>query len=109
MYVQCGRNTEAIAVWEDICKQGIALDYYTYTSALTACANLVSIQQGEAIYQHFCRSGLEQHTIFVNTALLNLYANTGSVDTAAEIFGKIIDNAKLRNEQLTVIPYNSML
>lgn len=53
MYVECGKNTEAVELWDNLCKQGVPLDSFSFALALTACANLMARKKGEEVYSHF--------------------------------------------------------
>lgn len=109
MYVECGDSTAAISMWKEMCNQGVTQDYYTYSSALTACANLVLANMGEMVYKHFCESGLESESVHLDTALLNMYAKTGSITKAKKTFVQIREYSKRKGALLTIVPYNTML
>lgn len=57
----------------------------TFSIILCACANLASLQKGKNLHAKAIKLGF-QYDIFVGTALLDMYAKSGSIESSRKIF-----------------------
>ncbi|KAF7837997.1 pentatricopeptide repeat-containing protein [Senna tora] len=63
-------------------------DDFTFTSILAACALNASIRQGKEIHAYLVRTR-ESQDIGVSNALVNMYAKSGSIEYANNVFNKM--------------------
>ena len=61
----------------------------TLASVIVACVDLVAWEQGLDIHEEVIKSGF-QSNLFVDNALVNLYAKCGSIEVARNILTKWI-------------------
>ena len=57
----------------------------TLSSVLLACANLCSLEVGKMVHAKIVKLGIE-HNIFMGTALSDMYAKSGDLDSSKRIF-----------------------
>eukprot|EP01018_Ginkgo_biloba_P016631 Gb_04844 [translate_table: standard] len=72
----------------------------TMVSVISACAHLGNLRQGKWAHNYMLRSGFESN-VFVETALIDMYAKCGSVEIARQVF----DRMPHRN----VVSWNAMI
>ncbi len=88
-YAQHGRGQEALALFEQMQKQkSIKPDHITYSSILSACADVAAVEKGKHIHAQIIKSKLELNTLLATT-LINMYAKCGSLDEARHVFDKM--------------------
>ncbi|VFQ98312.1 unnamed protein product [Cuscuta campestris] len=83
-----------------MCRQGCSPNEHTFTFLFVACASLSSLRLGQMLHSDFIKHGC-QCDIFALTALVNMYAKTGSVSLARRQF----DEMKVRD----VPTWNSLI
>eukprot|EP01018_Ginkgo_biloba_P038145 Gb_41325 [translate_table: standard] len=84
-YVQNGHVTDALAIFQRMQLAGIKPNAVTMVSLLPACAHLGALQQSKCIHGYIIRRGFELD-VFVETALLDMYAKCGSIEIARQLF-----------------------
>ncbi|KAJ8763277.1 hypothetical protein K2173_026178 [Erythroxylum novogranatense] len=86
--VQAGRASDALQVFCQMKMSGRNPDNITVASLLCSCSQLGSLQFGEKLHSYILRSnmGIED---FVGTALVDMYANCGSIVHAERVFKSI--------------------
>ncbi|KAI3849934.1 hypothetical protein MKW98_026848 [Papaver atlanticum] len=99
-YVQKELNEEALNLFIDMCKVGVNADQSTLASVLKAAANLGSLGLGKQLHSYIIRSGFMSN-VFAGSALLDAYANCGSIKDATQTF----DEMPERN----IITWNAMI
>eukprot|EP01018_Ginkgo_biloba_P019614 Gb_41544 [translate_table: standard] len=60
----------------------------TFTSILSACANLAAMEHGKEVHGNIIRSGC-QSDVFVGSTLVDMYAKCGSIENARKVFDKV--------------------
>eukprot|EP01018_Ginkgo_biloba_P032972 Gb_02573 [translate_table: standard] len=83
-----GLAKEALTLFHQMQRTGIQPNQFTFASVLPACANLAALDQGVAIHEEVNRSGF-QSDVFVEGALVDMYAKCGSIKKARDIFDKM--------------------
>lgn len=81
-------------------EEGRRGDFITIVSILPAVANVGSLRMGKAVHGYAMRAGFDS-IVNVSTALVDMYAKCGRVETARLVF----DGMKSRN----VVSWNSMI
>ena len=79
--VQQGFNEEAPVLFEQIRREGVKPNQFTYTSVLRACAR----KQGKQIHGSINKSQFESD-VFEGSSLIDLYAQFGSLVQAQYVF-----------------------
>ncbi|CAK9160732.1 unnamed protein product [Ilex paraguariensis] len=99
-YVQNGFSGEAISLFNAMKDRGFNPDKITLIGILSACASMGALDFGRWVDAYASEIGL-QHDIYVATALIDMYAKCGSVDSAFRVF----DNMTQKNE----VSWNAMI
>eukprot|EP01018_Ginkgo_biloba_P032085 Gb_05883 [translate_table: standard] len=92
-YVRHGDAEEALRWYYQMPETGIQPNQFTFATILSACSNLVALEQGKEIHEEIIRSGYESD-IVVRNALIDMYAKCGSIEYARHLFDRTPD----RNE-----------
>ncbi|CAM0950496.1 unnamed protein product [Alopecurus aequalis] len=87
-YMNAGRDKEAVATARDAFASGMRPDSFTAVRVLTACARVVDLDTGEAVWRVAEREGIATN-LFVATAAIDLYIKCGDMAKAREVFDKI--------------------
>ena len=87
-----GLESEALEFLQEMMEEGVVPNAYTYSSALKACANLEAPMQGKLIHSYASKTPALSN-VFVNSALIYMYAKCGYVADAFQVF----DNMPERN------------
>ncbi|XP_057967515.1 pentatricopeptide repeat-containing protein At4g21065-like [Malania oleifera] len=99
-YAWNGPYEVAVSLYYQMLEYGILPDNFTFPFVLKACSALTAIKQGREIHEHVIRTGWEKD-VFVGAALIDMYAKCGCVESAREVFDKIVER--------DVVLWNSML
>lgn len=87
--VQCKRSNEAIELFALMqTSSGVKPDGHILTSVLSACANLGAVDYGRWVHEYVVSAGIEWDT-HIGTAIVDMYAKCGCMETALEIFNGI--------------------
>ncbi|XP_047051139.1 putative pentatricopeptide repeat-containing protein At3g08820 [Lolium rigidum] len=87
-YMNAGRDREAVAAARDAFASGVRPDSFTAVRVLTACARVVDLDTGEAVWRAAEREGIAT-SVFVATAAVDLYVKCGEMAKAREVFDKM--------------------
>ncbi|KAH9318666.1 hypothetical protein KI387_020435 [Taxus chinensis] len=87
-YAQNGYFDEALSLFGEMQLLGLKPSSATFTTVLSACANLATFFQGKEVHGLIIRSEY-QEDIFVGNALIDMYAKCGSIDDAYAVFRKM--------------------
>ncbi|EXB87349.1 Serine/threonine-protein phosphatase PP2A-4 catalytic subunit [Morus notabilis] len=84
-YCQVGLFKEALELFSDMQASGFAPSHAAIVGALTACAFLGALDQGRWIHAYVGRKGMQIDRV-VGTALIDMYAKCGCIQTACVVF-----------------------
>lgn len=87
-YARNGMGREALGVFRKMIKHRVRLDQFTFSSCLFACANIASLKHGKEIHAFLVRNNIRPNTIVVS-AIVDMYSNCGSMETAKRVFNFI--------------------
>eukprot|EP00253_Pinus_taeda_P029651 PITA_29651 len=87
-YVQNGHDDEAVKLFKRMQMAGVKPDLNTFASVLPACVGPADLELGMEIHEEIVRSGLRMD-IFVQSALVDMYAKCGRIEKAQELFHKM--------------------
>ncbi|KAG8382197.1 hypothetical protein BUALT_Bualt05G0051700 [Buddleja alternifolia] len=66
-------------------RDNVSPDFVTFITSLQACADLALVQHGQVVHGYLIRTGL-LNDVFVQNALIDMYAKSGRLDFADDIF-----------------------
>lgn len=81
-------DEEALQLFREMQLAGLKPDSQTFASTLPACAKLAALDYGIQIHEEIIRSGF-QHDIIAANGLIDMYAKSGSIQKASELFVKM--------------------
>ncbi|KAH0914728.1 hypothetical protein HID58_029174 [Brassica napus] len=84
-YVQFNRFDEALELFRCMQSQGVRPDNFVLVSLLKGCAQTGALEQGKWIHGYICENGVRVDKV-VGTALVDMYAKCGCIETALEVF-----------------------
>ncbi|RRT74728.1 hypothetical protein B296_00024943 [Ensete ventricosum] len=87
-YVTVGCYFKALELFHGMTVYGVSPDAITFTSVLSACAQLAALEQGREIHKQISNHGLECEEKVVCT-LVDMYAKCGAISEAREVFDKL--------------------
>ncbi|KAK2980860.1 hypothetical protein RJ640_003087 [Escallonia rubra] len=99
-YAQANRPSEAIFVFRRMQLDGVHPDEVSMLAALSACAHLGALELGEWIHSYTDKHGLRK-TVSLNNALIDMYAKSGNINKAVDIFENM--------EHKTVITWTTII
>ncbi|XP_042518591.1 pentatricopeptide repeat-containing protein At5g48910-like [Macadamia integrifolia] len=99
-YVQSRRAGEALNLFKEMQLSGIQPDGVTMASVLSACAQVGALDMGRWIHAYVAKNKL-RHDVFLGTSLVDMYAKSGCIDTALQVFNSM--------PQRNVCSWNAML
>ncbi|KAJ8771697.1 hypothetical protein K2173_026874 [Erythroxylum novogranatense] len=89
-YTKHGLFAEALKLFEKMLNEGIQSDNIGYSSAISACAGIQALDQGQQIHAQTYVSGYSDD-LSVGNACVSLYARCGNIREAFLAFEKIND------------------
>ncbi|KAI4326998.1 hypothetical protein L6164_019507 [Bauhinia variegata] len=84
-YAREGRDREALETFQEMQKLKIKPDSFILVNALSACSNLVMLEQGEQIQAYIEREKIEVDAV-LGTALVDMFSKCGMIEKALSIF-----------------------
>ncbi|KAK7329224.1 hypothetical protein VNO77_23375 [Canavalia gladiata] len=84
-YAQNGMADEAISLFHGMKEDCVNPNKITLTAVLSACASIGALDLGKQIDEYASQRGF-QHDVFIATALIDMYAKCGSLDSAERVF-----------------------
>ncbi|XP_056684879.1 pentatricopeptide repeat-containing protein At3g09040, mitochondrial isoform X2 [Spinacia oleracea] len=87
-YVQNGFASEVVELFMDMKDGGLQADEFTYTSILSACGCLKRLDFGSQLHSVIIKTNFESN-LFVGNALVDMYAKSGSLAEARQLFETI--------------------
>ncbi|KAL5574181.1 hypothetical protein UlMin_023778 [Ulmus minor] len=91
---------KALLLFAQLCQEGLAPDWYTFSIVLKACASLVTERHASSVHAKVIKVGFEGDTVLANS-LIHAYARCGSISMSKKVFDEI--------GECDVISWNSML
>ncbi|KAL4591257.1 hypothetical protein LXL04_004215 [Taraxacum kok-saghyz] len=84
-YAHVNKPSEALTLFKRMQKDGVHPDEITMLVTLSACAQLGALNLGEWIHHYINKHNL-QKTTSLNNALIDMYAKSGNINKAMEVF-----------------------
>lgn len=86
---QNGMHEKALEMFmQMVKKEGARANELTIVSALSACAKIGALEAGKKIYDYVSNYGF-QLNVAVGTALVDMYAKCGYIESASQVFGEM--------------------
>ncbi|XP_077219610.1 uncharacterized protein LOC143853757 [Tasmannia lanceolata] len=98
--LQCGQPNKALKFIEQMKLMGVEPNEFTIATALSACASLVSLEEGKKVHSLRIKLGDEMDDC-VDNALADMYAKCGCMEAAWRVFKSMKD--------CSVISWNTMI
>ncbi|KAL3616430.1 hypothetical protein CASFOL_039820 [Castilleja foliolosa] len=99
-HTENGNYFEAINFFEEMTSKGVKPNMVTLVTLLSACAQVTSLENGRQIHNYVKETGTE-YEVPLSTALVDMYAKCGEINTAKEIFDSM--------DEKDVISWNVMI
>ncbi|KAH6833736.1 hypothetical protein C2S53_009745 [Perilla frutescens var. hirtella] len=93
-HVRIGEGEGALSLFHEMSKEGLHLDSFILSSALAACADLVTLRQGEMIHCLVLKTGNDAE-VCVHSSLVDMYAKNGELEAATCAFSCLAENCDL--------------
>lgn len=87
-HAQKGNSEEALGLFLRMQCAGVKPNHFTFSSALSACANKAALEEGRQIHAHVIKTGCELDP-FVANGVVDMYAKCGTIESARRAFDKI--------------------
>ncbi|KAJ4831498.1 hypothetical protein Tsubulata_004730 [Turnera subulata] len=87
-YIDHKEFDEVFEVFNRMILSGIIPDQSTFSSLLSACANVASLEKGKDLHGKIIKLGI-QYDVFVGTALTDMYAKSGDIDSSKRVFERM--------------------
>lgn len=99
-YAQGGLSEEALNMFVEMRRAGEIFNRSSFTSTLTACADIAALELGMQVHGLLIKAGLHAGS-YVGNALLAMYCKCGSIKEAYDSFDEIVEK--------DVISWNTMI
>eukprot|EP01018_Ginkgo_biloba_P004534 Gb_08029 [translate_table: standard] len=87
-YTQNEHGEEALKLYFQMQRLGVKWNRSTFSSVLSACASLATLEQGKLVHAHIIKLAFESD-VFVGTSLVDMYAKCGSILDSLKVFNKM--------------------
>ncbi|KAJ0803113.1 putative tetratricopeptide-like helical domain superfamily [Helianthus annuus] len=87
-YSHTNTSFESLTLFREMLLKGLEPDAISFSSALSACANMAEIKNGKEIHGVCVRTLLYNHLI-VSNSVLDLYTKCGRIDLAQKVFDEM--------------------
>ncbi|XAR66657.1 hypothetical protein NMG60_11012958 [Bertholletia excelsa] len=84
---QLGRSDEALVLFRKMVRSGLKPTSTTFSSVITACANVLSLQLGLQVHALTVMLGCN-FDVFTTASLISFYANCKQIDSSWEVFSE---------------------
>ncbi|XP_057837442.2 pentatricopeptide repeat-containing protein At5g15300 [Cryptomeria japonica] len=88
-YTRHGYSEEALILFYQMKETGIQPNQFTFASILSSCADMANLEKGKEIHEEIIRNEY-QSDVYVGNALVDMYAKCGNIDSARDVFEKIL-------------------
>jgi pentatricopeptide repeat protein len=87
-YVKAGQFGKAMELFEQMQREGMIPDTFTFVRVLNACSGLQALEEGRCIHAQIMQRGCESDA-YVGSSLVDMYAKCGSMEDAWNVFNRI--------------------
>ncbi|KAK4833999.1 hypothetical protein QYF36_014729 [Acer negundo] len=93
-YSQAGQFTEALELFGQMEYMSIQPDEVTLVAVFSACAGLGALDFGKRVLRKYIENVMLGRNVFLTTALIDMYAKCGSIESALDVFNRIPNDLK---------------
>ncbi|KAA8542894.1 hypothetical protein F0562_024046 [Nyssa sinensis] len=90
--MNCGEPNKALEVIGEMRKMGVMPNKFTLATALSACANLASLEEGRKVHGLRIKLG-DDVDVCVDNAMIDMYAKCGCMEDALGVFRSMNDRS----------------
>lgn len=87
-YAQHSQSEQALELFYQMRTDGVEVDKYTFSTVLRACAKVAVIEAGAQVHACIVKSDFHKN-VYVESALVDMYAKCGSIEAARQAFDKM--------------------
>ncbi|XP_057958544.1 pentatricopeptide repeat-containing protein At1g04840-like [Malania oleifera] len=87
-FSQSGDHEKALSMFFRMLEEGVRPNDLTVVSAFSACAKLGALNSGEGIHKYVSNNGFQLNKA-IGTALVDMYAKCGDIESASVVFNAI--------------------
>jgi pentatricopeptide repeat protein len=87
-YVKDGQPEKAVQLFQQMQREGMSPDNFTFVQVINACAGLGALEDGRNFHEQIIQSGYESD-VFVHNGLVGMYVKCGSIEDAGRVFNKM--------------------
>ncbi|KAH8965947.1 hypothetical protein BDL97_04G143100 [Sphagnum fallax] len=87
-YVKCGQDQQALKLYQQMQREGMQPDAFTFVGVLNACAGIMALKEGRCVHEQIIQSGCESN-LFVGCSLVDMYAKCRSLEEAQRVFNRM--------------------
>ncbi|KAL3349505.1 hypothetical protein AABB24_022564 [Solanum stoloniferum] len=108
-YSNSGMSIQALELFAKMIKLQVQPDQFTFSSCLSACAGIASLQHGKQIHAFLVNADFRPNTI-VLSSLIDMYSKCGSLEVARRVFDTAYNkhDAVLWNTILSALAQHGM-
>nr|XP_027102661.1 pentatricopeptide repeat-containing protein At3g29230-like [Coffea arabica] len=99
-YLDYEMLNEVILLFNDMIRENVSPNGYTFPMVLKSCLRLMALKEGEMVHSLVLKFGFKSNT-YVGSTLIEMYARAGQVSCACRVFAEMV----LRN----VVTWTSMI
>lgn len=108
-YSRLADGNNAIKFYCGMCREGHKVDSFALSGALSACADLAILRQGEMIHSQAVKTGYKAE-MSVLGSLVDMYAKNGVIENACTIFSQALNpDLKCWNSMLSGYSHHGMV
>ncbi|XP_004490134.1 putative pentatricopeptide repeat-containing protein At1g69350, mitochondrial [Cicer arietinum] len=89
-FSQNGVSVEALSLFDEMNVNRLEINEVTFLSAIQACSNLGYLEKGKWIHHKIIVTG-NQKDLYIDTALVDMYAKCGDLQTAQRVFDTMLE------------------
>ncbi len=86
--VKDGQPEKAMQLFEQMQREGVRPNKFTFVQVIKACAGLVRLEDGRLVHEQLIQSGCESN-VFLENSMVDMYAKCGSIEDACRVFNKM--------------------
>ncbi|KAF8403323.1 hypothetical protein HHK36_011425 [Tetracentron sinense] len=87
-YAECGNANESLVLFDWMREEGVVPDKVAMVNVVFACAKLGAMHKAKLVHDYISRKQYSLDVI-LGTALIDMYAKCGSIDSARDIFDRM--------------------
>lgn len=87
-YLECEEFSKVFELFNEMLVTGETPNKSAFSSVLRTCASIASLEKGKDLHGKVVKLGI-QYDVFVGTALVDMYAKSGDIESSKKVFDKM--------------------